>query len=339
MSKIKIGIVGCGKQAPKHIDGLGVIPEVELILADIDISHARELGTKEGLPWVEDGQELFDDPSVHAVDICTPTSTHVQLINRALAAGKHFFCEKPLCETSEEACAILEKTTQAGCIGMVGYIYRFVPVFEEARRLFEDVPVTGNSMVLGRIITASFRLGGRGSHHLWKHLKRSGGGAINEMLVHMVDLALWFFGPVADIQILEKGLLRPARYIDGQDVVVDAEDLILVRLIMGNGIHVICQADLLTPAFSQFVEVQGENGSFMGSIQTEIPSYIFCQREAAGFPAGRNEIHIGQGQLFEAQMATFIHSIRHGMEPTRCTIRDSVLLMETIERIRKKADG
>ena len=39
-----------------------------------------------------------------------------------------------------------------------------------------------------------FRLGRRGSHKAWKHRAQTGGGAANEMLVHMLDLALWYFG-------------------------------------------------------------------------------------------------------------------------------------------------
>jgi myo-inositol 2-dehydrogenase/D-chiro-inositol 1-dehydrogenase len=335
MSKIKIGIIGCGKQAPKHINGLRKIPGVELVLADITPNFAEGLGSKENVAWVKEVEAIFGDPEIRAVDICTPTHTHVDLISRAVASGKDFFCEKPLCDNIAEARFIKELVDSSGCIAMVGYIYRFAPAFELAQRIFEDVPLSGESMVLGKVFSAYLRLGGRGGHQLWKHKKETSGGAINEMLVHMVDLALWLFGPVSDVQMLTCDLLRPVRPINGNMATVDAEDNVLALLKMESEVEVLCQADLITPAFTQFVEVQGESGTFMGSIQSEMPSFIFCSREAVGYPAGRTTFNFGYHNMFEAQMAEFVRGVKFRKQPRRCTIQDSVLLLETLEKLRK----
>ena len=50
-------------------------------------------------------------------------------------------------------------------------------------------------------------------------------------------------------------------------VTVDAEDYVMIRCFGANGIEIFCQADLITPVFCQYVEIQGENRTFMGSIQ------------------------------------------------------------------------
>lgn len=336
MRKIKIGIIGCGKQAPKHISGLRKVPGVELAIADIDSELARELAKKENVHWAPRLEEIFEDPEILGIDICTPTDTHVEIVRHALEAGKDFFCEKPLCENVAEARAIQELLTSTGRIGMVGYIYRFAPAFELGHKLFEDVPLSGESMVLGRVITAYFRLGGRGGHQLWKHRKETGGGAINEMLVHMLDLALWFFGPAKRAELVASELLRPNRPIQGQEEAVDAEDFALVRMQMESGVEVWCQADLLTPAFNQFVEVQGEYGTFMASIQKEMPSFVFCTRDALGYPAGRTTFDFGYHNLFDAQVAEFVRAIRFRLPPRRCTIEDSVLLLETLQKLTKR---
>lgn len=335
MSETKIAIVGCGKQAPKHISGLRKIPGVQLLLTDAQPSAAAALAAKENLPCVERPDDVFADPSVQAVDICTPTPYHASLIRQALDTGKDFFCEKPLCETAEEARQIEAMTDKSGHIGMVGYVYRFSPIFELGQKLFEDVPCDGPSAVLGRTVSAYFRLGGRGSHQLWKHLRATGGGAISEMLVHMVDLAIWYFGAVTSAELLVCDLLRPQRVIQGKLEKVDAEDYVLGRFKMAGGVDVICQADLVTPAFTQLVEVQGENGTFMGSIQSELSSFVFCEKEAAGYPAGRTPLNFGQHNLFEAQMAEFVRAVRLQKQPSRCTIHDSVLLLEAIELMKK----
>ena len=334
MNEMRVAIIGCGRQAEKHISGLRAIPGVELVLADLDVERARAMGQAQGLQWVHTVGEIFADEGIAAVDVCTPTPTHFDLISSAVGSGKDFLCEKPLTESLDEAVRLAARVRETGTIGMVGYIYRFAPIFELGHRLFKDAAQTGESMVLGRITAAHFRLSGRGSHQLWKHMLRTGGGAVNEMLVHMVDLAIWYFGPVASARVLACDLLRPTRAINGGNPRVDAEDYVLVRLAMDSGVQVFCQADLVTPSFMQMADVQGEYGTFAGSIQPHFPSYLHLEREVAGFRAGRNDFQYGQRNLFEAQMADFIHAVRAREQPSRSTIHDSVLLIQAMNKIR-----
>ena len=334
MNEIKIGLIGCGKQAPKHISGLRKIPGVQLVLADVDPDCAKQLAEREGLAWVDDPGQIAADPSIRAVDICTPTPHHAPLIRMAVESGKDFFVEKPLCSSLDEARELDTLVAAHGRIGMVGYIYRFAPVFDFGRTIFEETPCSGESMVLGRVVSAVFRLGGRGSHQVWKHRSETGGGAINEMLVHMLDLAIWYFGPPAELEVMACDLLRPRREIQGEMIDCDAEDYVVVRIKSESGVEVLCQADLVTPVFTQFAEVQGENGTFMGSIQPEMPSFLFCSREVAGYTAGKTGLKFGPRNFFEAQMAEFVKAIRSGQQPSRCTLHDSIQLMGALEKIR-----
>ena len=339
MNKLKVGLIGCGKQAPKHISGLTKTPGVEVVLADIQPELAARLAEETGLQAVGGAEALFADPEIKAVDICTPTPSHTGLIEQAVKAGKDFFCEKPLCEDLAQAERIRQILAAHDRVGMVGYIYRFAPVFEIGRQLFNDVPATGQSLELGRIHTAYLRLGGRGDHQVWKHMKAAGGGAINEMLVHMVDLAVWFFGPASQVEVLACEQLRPCRVIQGREVEVDAEDYVMVRMTTKSGVTVVCQADLVTPAFTQYLEVQGDNGTFMGSIQPDMPSFIFLKQGVSGYHEGKTSLNLGPRNLFEAQMAEFIRAVRTHEQPSRCTVGDSILLLDAHERIKKETNG
>lgn len=194
-------------------------------------------------------------------------------------------------------------------------------------------------MVLGNVVAGNFRLGGRGSHQVWKHQKNGGGGATKEMLVHMIDLAIWYFGAVREAQILAQCLLRPKRRINGAEVEVDAEDYVVVRLRMETNVEVLCQADLITPAFTQIAEVQGDNGTFMGSIQANMPSFIFCNQARAGYPAGQTPLQFGPKSVFEAEMAEFVRAVRLRRPPSRCTISDSVCLMEALDKLKVGASN
>jgi len=336
MNEVKIGLVGCGKQAPKHISGLKKIPGVELVLSDIQADLARDLAAKEGIAWVENMDDIFADPGIVATAICTPTRTHVGLIKNAIEAGKHVFCEKPLSDSIEEARNLQRALAGSDRIVMLGYVYRFVPILVEAHRLFSLQRLNGESLTMGRPLSAFFRLGGRGSHQTWKHQKATGGGAINEMLVHMIDLANWYFGPIEEIEVISHDIRCPERVIQGRKMEADAEDFILIRCIGACGVEIFCQADLITPAFTQYVEIQSENGSFMGSIQADMPSYIFLKEARGGYDAGRTELRFGQRNLFDIQIMTFVQSVLQNRLPDRNTVEDSLQLMWLTEKIRKQ---
>ena len=325
---LRIAIVGCGKQSEKHIKGLKTANNgVEFLLVDTNEQAAKKLGEQLNMPWTTDIDAALKD--VSAVDICTPTQSHKPLISRALGAGKDFFCEKPLCESLDEAREISGMVKNSGRIGMIGYIYRFAPVFEQAKEII-------SSGALGKPVAATFRIGGRGSHQVWKHMKKTGGGALNEMLVHMLDLAIWYFGRTEETQVLDSRLLRPSRVINGKAETVDAEDWIVVRAKMQNGAEVLFQADMATPAFSQSMEIQGENGTLVASIQPDRPSYIHLDKPAGNHPAGKTVLKTEGTEFFNAQMKEFLDAVGQKRPPRRCTVEDSVLVVEAVENIRKQ---
>lgn len=330
----RIGLIGCGKQAAKHISGLRLCPGVEIVLADKDPGLARGLGAQEGLEAVGSVAEIFADPAIAAVDLCVPTPFHAPLIRRSIAAGKDFFCEKPLCESVAEAREIDSLARRSGRIGMVGYVYRYAPVFQTARAILAGAGETGTSPVIGKLAVATLRIGGRGSAALWKHRRSEGGGAINEMLVHMLDLAVWYFGPIARAELMMNELFRPHRAIAGRIEAVDAEDFVLARLWTQVGVPIVIQADMLTPSFTQMLEVQGDNGSLMISIQAEMPQFVFVLKAAAGYAAGRTDLGCGQVNMFEAQMAAFVAAVRGRTSGEHGMLADSVAVMEALEMLR-----
>lgn len=328
---MKIGLIGCGKQAWKHIAGLKSESDVEVAVCDINAERARDVGEKFDIPWSDDVGAFLADPALDAVNIATPTTTHAELVSRAIDAGKHFFCEKPLCNNIEDARRIQRDVEAKQLIGMVGYVYRHSPVFETA---FELGPHGGSGQPLGAPVTAQFRIGGRGDHEIWKHRLETSGGAVSEMLVHMLDLAIWYFGPAVDAAMLARDLLRPVRRIGGIDVEVDAEDFALARIDTESGVRAWIQADLLSPAFSQYVEIQYERGSFMGSIQGDFPSFVFANEDSGAWARGKNPLAFGSVNLFERQMATFCAHVREGRALTRNTVGDSLKMMEALELLR-----
>ena len=330
---------GCGKQGAKHAVGLRKCAGVELVMADKDTGLARALSAQFGGTFVEAPERVFADPEIAGVVISVPTPFHAGLIHSAIAAGKHFFCEKPLCESAAMARDLSATTLQAGRIGTVGYVYRHVRVFQQIRALLAGAQETGTSDVLGRLSVVLMRIGGRGSAAPWKHRAAEGGGAINEMLTHMVDLAVWWCGPIDSTELVISELLRPVRTIAGKEERADAEDFVVVRLRTRSGVLVVIEADLVTPAFTQSVEIQGDNGSIMGSIQSDMPQFMFLSKPAGTYPAGRTDLQMDNTNLFDAQMADFVAAIGGVRSNDDTTLRDSVFVMEALDTLRRATDA
>ena len=335
--KLKIGIIGCGKQAEKHILSLKKIPNISLVLSDINLEIAENLAKKTGASWTKNVEEILNDSEVKAVVVCTPTPTHIGVIKKAINTKKDVFCEKPLCEYHQDPSELKELIENTDRIVMIGYIYRFVPIFEEGYRLIKQQNIEGISLVFGKVLSAFFRLGGRGSHQVWKHKKATGGGAINEMLVHMIDLANWYFGPLKDVEVISCDLCCPKRVINGKEATVDAEDFVLIRCYGQNGVEIYCQADLITPAFSQYVEIQAENGSFMGSIQPDMPSYIFLKESRGGYSVGKTNLNYGYRNIWDIQMLSFVQAVLSRILD-RNTLKDSIELQKVMQKIKRQVE-
>lgn len=331
---MKIGIIGCGRQAAKHVAGLKQLPGIEIVVADKVPALARALAEREGLSSVAAADDIFDDQSVDAVVLCVPTPFHGSLIRASLSAGKDFFCEKPLCDSAAEAGELYDLTMRARRIGLVGYVYRHAPVFQKVRSILGEAARDRASPVLGTLAVALMRIGGRGSAALWKHRREEGGGAINEMLVHMLDLAVWFFGPIERAELMTKDLLRPERRIGGRVESANAEDFVLARFYTQSGLPVVIQADLVTPSFTQMVEIQGDNGTAMASIQHEMPQFVFTIDAAGGYPRGRTPLDNVEVNLFDAQMADFVTAVQERRPQQDGTLAASVHVMRALDMIR-----
>ncbi len=184
---MKIGVIGCGRIAENHLRAYQKIGGIDVAVADLDQQRARDAARLFSVDWHPSAEELLAHNDIVAADICVPTPAHAQMIVSALNRGKHVFCEKPLAASLEEARQIQRAASRSGTILMVGYLYRFHPAFRLVKEVLQQ-------RIIGEPYYGIFRLGGRGAQSVWKHQKEQGGGAINEMLVHMLDLLLWYFG-------------------------------------------------------------------------------------------------------------------------------------------------
>lgn len=322
-----IAVVGCGKQGEKHLRALAKLA-APIWCTDVDKKLEKCVANRlDAQPATI--ETILADPMVGGLVISTPTQTHFALMEQALKQGKHVFCEKPLTATLAEARALERIETETSCYVMSGFIYRFVPAFERLRELTIENVLGSPSHVL-------LRIGGRGEHRIWKHQNAQGGGVVNEMLVHMLDLALWLFGPLHDPQVLASDLLMPQRLIEGEEVQVDADDFVLVSARTETGAPITFAADMVTPAFTQFLDAQYDNASVMASIQPGIADQLFLKEARGGLPEGAQSLAEGRADLYHRQMAAFTHVVETATPPDRNRVSDSVEIMRLMTTIQEQ---
>lgn len=322
-SMTRVGLIGCGKIARKHLSAYRKIEDVDVVVTDID-PEKRSVAREFGVEWCGDPEALLSRDYIDAIDVCIPVTEHQDAILDALDHDKHVFCEKPVAQNRGAAKTIEAKAQQSDRTVMVGYLYRFHPAF----RLVKEVLSEG---VIGKPYFAIFRVGGRGSHREWKHRRESGGGAGNEMLVHMVDLLLWYFDGIAHVDTLRSDTVLGERTIDGDTVEADAEDLVVLDIETREGAEVLCQSDLITPSYMNYVEIHGDNGSMWASLLDYFPTIVYCEERRGIYDKGRNVQNFGHVDLFERELAHFLDCIRGDDEPQFDSLSDSVEVTKVIE--------
>jgi predicted dehydrogenase len=97
---ITIGMAGAGRATELHMEAYGRVKDIEprykMVMAK-HYDHAVLAKEKYGFEYVaESFEELLEDDEIQVIDICTPPYTHEEMIIKALQAGKHVICEKPV---------------------------------------------------------------------------------------------------------------------------------------------------------------------------------------------------------------------------------------------------
>ena len=197
MSKVKIGIIGCGTIANSaHIPNYLKNPDVEIkYFCDILPERANaavekygcEAGAKNAVA-VEDYHVVLADPEIDAVSVCTPNFGHSVISIDALRAGKNVLCEKPAARIYSEALKMQEVQHETGKILNIGVVNRFNDAVNRMKAYID-------AGKLGEVyhVYASFRahrsIPGLGGAFTTKAI--AGGGALIDWGVHYLDIVMY----------------------------------------------------------------------------------------------------------------------------------------------------
>lgn len=191
--KLRFGVLGAGQISRSAGPEINSHPSARVVaVSDPDPGRRAALAALlGGVKSYADSGALLDDAELDAVYIATPNAHHAPLALAALAAGKHVLIEKPFALSALEAEAIIQRAESVGRLVSVGMNQRFLP---DAQR----VASLAQSGALGAVYQAKafwFRRAGIPKLGSWFCSKAlAGGGALLDIGVHLLDLALFTLG-------------------------------------------------------------------------------------------------------------------------------------------------
>lgn len=246
---LNIGIIGAGHMGRTHARHWARVPDVRIaavydVLPDTGraLADAHDAAVYDTLP-------ALLASNVDVVSVCTPTDTHREITETALAAGKHVFCEKPLALTVADCEAMIQATQNAGKLLGVGQVVRFFPEFANAKRLVDNGAV-GNPAAVRTHRGGDFP---RPPTNWYANAHQSG-GVLLDLLVHDFDWLLWCFGPVK--RVYARALTE--RFASGE---LPETDYALVTLRHESGVVSHVEGTWADPGgFSTTFEIAGDAG-------------------------------------------------------------------------------
>jgi predicted dehydrogenase len=334
---LRIGIVGYGTMGRAHNYGyraaptvapLPMRPVVKLISGRDEAAVAAAAATYGAEAWTTDWRELISSPDIDVVDICTPQGTHAEIAEAAAGAGKAVLSEKPLGTSYAQAHAAWAAVSQAGVRNAIGFNYRRLPAVALMRRMIADGVVGDVRLWRGTWLSDEFT--DPATPFDWRFDRAMGGTTIADLGSHMIDMALWMVGPIAEVSAQSETFIRSRPGPDGpRPVTIDDASSALLRF-EGGARGTIEMARLAVRRPCDFtIEVNGAKGTLvfeyprlnellygdagddpglygMRRIRAEHPSHPYAE---LAWPIGQG---IGYGETFVNQAVDLVRSWSSG---------------------------
>jgi len=207
-NSVTAGVLGAGSfamstllPAMKRVPSLGFVG-----VCAANGSHARHAAEKFGFRYcATDEAKIFDDPVINTVVIATRHHLHSQQVVAALQAGKHVFCEKPLCLHEEELAEIVRTYQHIDPKPqlLVGFNRRFAPMIQRMKAFLKDI---GDPLALHYRVNAGYL-----PPDHWVNDPEQGGGCLLGEVCHFIDLLTFLVG-ASPIEVQTHDMANSGRY-------------------------------------------------------------------------------------------------------------------------------
>ena len=313
---VKVGVIGCGKIAERaslpNLVNYKDKAEVK-VLCDIVESKANELKNKfelGGVDIVKDWKELVTRKDIDAVFVDTPNYLHEEMVIGAAENKKHILVEKPITITVKSADNMIKAAKSNGVYLMVEQTHRFNPIHQAAKKMIESGALGKIHNIRGRIGHAGPEYWSEGRGHWFYDKKKSGGGAMIDIGVHITDLVRWF----ANKKITE--VFATIRTIE-KDIKVDDNATVLFKFEDGSKGEIECS--WTTRPYEVTTSTYGSKGKMMTAVGAEKPVKVIIAKTGKGEDPNctLEEIYpeIGPGGDWENSVHYFIDCLVKKQKP------------------------
>jgi predicted dehydrogenase len=264
----RVGIVGYGVMGRAHAYAYRTAPLIRsaettfvpVAMSGRDAERVGAVASSVGVEATTDWRELIERPDVDVVDICTPPGTHAEIAIAAAAAGKDVLCEKPFAVTTADARAALDAVRSAGVRHAVGFNYRRLPALSLMAELVAegalgDIRLWRGTWLSDEFVDPTIPFD-------WRFERAMGGTTIADLGSHLVDLATWMLGPVAEVSTTSSTFVTERTTPTGpRTVEVDDASSALLRFASGaHGTMEVARGAPRRPC-DFVVEVNGSSGT------------------------------------------------------------------------------
>lgn len=307
---IRVAVVGLGKMGISHLGIINAHPGVSVAAVCDPVGYVLDVLQKyTGLSVHTDYGRMLREEQLDAVIIATPSRFHADMVQQALDAGLHVFCEKPFCLSMADADRLTALASSKGLVNQVGYHNRFVGAFQEAKRLIDAGAIGRITHVLAEAY-GPVVLKPKGS--TWRTQQSEGGGCLYDYAAHPINLLNWYFGSPTAVSgsILNKIFSR------------DTDDEVYSTLFFENNLTAQISVNWSDESFRKMttkISIWGEHGRIYADRQ-ECQVYLRdTARDLEGYGVGWNVRYTTEltdevwfyirGEEYSAQIDYFVECI------------------------------
>lgn len=340
MSKIKIAVIGAGGISHAHIQNYRKLDNAEVYaVCDINEQRLNETADEYGITrrYTDVDTMLAELPELDAADVCVWNCNHAECAIKALNAGLHVLCEKPMAYNTQQAIAMKEAAEKNGKLLMIGFVLRF----GDEARIAKDFIDKG---YIGDIYYSKAQYIRRhGNPGGWFGDKsRSGGGPVIDLGVHVIDLTRYLMGnpkPVSVYAAAYEKLGNRAHLKNSvgwiprdakPDDPCDVEDFAVALIRYDNG-----AVTQLETAYSLNGEGAGNKVLYGTKGGLDLSNGVKIFGEYNDFLTDfhvHTENYKESQDFFEAEMAHFVDCIANGTE-CRAKAEDGIEVMKILDAI------
>ena len=321
--QLRIGMVGCGRMARHHVSEIAATRGLTVVALCDSNRDRREQLRNELAPRAQTFASLdaMLKAELDAVVVCTPNNLHCPMSLKALKAGLHVLCEKPLAGTVADATRIVQAARRARRVLHVNQSLRYNAQYQTVANLVHQGRI--GEPIHVRCIRASGRTPDKGwsPGATWFVSKKSQGGIINDIAIHNADLLRWLCGDVAKI----------AATVDIRTPGIDAPDDVTALFRFSSGATGILTVSWALPSGGGGLEVYGTKGRIrMGYSEEPIELIrITAKGPTTTYPALKKRV--------PSSHAAFVNAVNgKAPSPTPGELgRDAVAICEAIAQAGK----